>query len=185
MEPTTQRAQGRSPLEEHDYRDLVERLPAVIYLAEPGPEGRWLYVSSQIVPLLGFTPWEWVADPTLWARHLHPEDRDRVIEVEESFARRTELSPGNVPPLRQEYRMLTRDGRTVWIQDDCFFVPRGEGEPGYLRGLLQNITEQKQIELRLRGREERLRSALEAARDLISDLLEGMSDTPQRDPSNP
>jgi PAS domain S-box-containing protein len=151
------------------YRELVERLPAVVYLAEPGAEGRWLYVSSQIVPLLGFTPREWVADQHLWARLLHPDDRDRVVEVEQAFARRTQISPGSVPPLRQEYRMRSRDGRTVWIQDDCFFVPRRDGEPGYLRGLLLDITQQKETELALREREERLERALDHARSVIEE----------------
>lgn len=151
------------------YRELVERLPAVVYLAEPGAEGRWLYVSSQIVPLLGFTPREWVADQHLWARLLHPEDRDRVVKVEQAFARRTEVSPGGVPPLRQEYRMRSRDGRTVWIQDDCFFVPRRGNEPGYLRGLLLDTTQQKETELALRERGERLEHALDRAKAVIEE----------------
>ncbi|MFN2615841.1 MAG: PAS domain S-box protein, partial [Thermoleophilaceae bacterium] len=46
---------------EREYRTLVERLPVVVYSAQPGAEGRWSYVSPQIEKLVGFTPEEWMA----------------------------------------------------------------------------------------------------------------------------
>ncbi len=45
---------------EDKYRSLVEGLPAVVYIAEFGEEGRWRYVSPQIDSILGFTPDEWM-----------------------------------------------------------------------------------------------------------------------------
>ena len=33
---------------EAKYRNLVEQLPCVVYLAEYGPDGDWLYISPQI-----------------------------------------------------------------------------------------------------------------------------------------
>ncbi len=63
---------------EADYRNLVERLPAIVYTCEVGAEGRWRYVSPQIEEILGYSPDEWLADPRLWARQLHPDDRERV-----------------------------------------------------------------------------------------------------------
>src|SRR5439155_7834013 len=38
---------------EAKYRSLVESLPAIVYTAEFGPSGRWLYVSPQIEGILG------------------------------------------------------------------------------------------------------------------------------------
>ena len=46
----------------------MERLPAISYVAEPGAEGRWRYVSPQIEELLGYSREEWLADPHMWAR---------------------------------------------------------------------------------------------------------------------
>ncbi|MBK8616155.1 MAG: PAS domain S-box protein [Anaerolineales bacterium] len=40
---------------ENRYRDLVEKIPAVIYISEPGEVGRWHYVSPQITELTGYT----------------------------------------------------------------------------------------------------------------------------------
>src|SRR3954451_409904 len=66
----------------HDFRRLVERLPVIVYSAELGENGRRRYVSPQFGEILGFRPEEFVSDPTLWARLLHPDDRGRAIEAE-------------------------------------------------------------------------------------------------------
>ena len=65
-------------LAEERYRTLVERLPAVSYVAEAGVGRAWRYVSPQIERMLGYTPEEWLADPTLWSRCVHPDDHDRI-----------------------------------------------------------------------------------------------------------
>ncbi len=126
-----------------DYRRLVERLPAIVYAAELGEQGRWRYVSPQIEDILGYTPEEWLAEPTLWASSLHPEDRERAVSQE---SRRT-LGSRNPPPL--DYRMLTRDGRTVWILDEAVLEPDELGVPIW-HGVLYDITERKKAEGELR-----------------------------------
>ena len=82
-----------------DYRRLVERLPAIVYSCELGEHGRWRYVSPQIELILGYTPEEWMADPTLWSRQLHPDDRERALaqETPEAVGNRAE-APGDRLP---------------------------------------------------------------------------------------
>jgi diguanylate cyclase (GGDEF)-like protein/PAS domain S-box-containing protein len=126
---------------ESRYRNLVEQLPAVSYVAEPGAEGEWRYVSPQLERLLGFSPEEWTSDHTLWARRIHPEDRDRVIEEEERDSVRG-------VPLASEYRMITRDGRVVWIRDEGVLRAGSDGRPRY-EGMLTDVTERKTFESRL------------------------------------
>lgn len=50
---------------EHKYRSLVERQPGVVYIAEPGPVGRWHFVGPQIASMFGYGAEEWPADPDL------------------------------------------------------------------------------------------------------------------------
>ncbi len=57
------RAQEALTREEAKFRLFIEKLPAVSYVAEPGNEGRWLFVSPQIEALLGYAQDEWLADP--------------------------------------------------------------------------------------------------------------------------
>jgi diguanylate cyclase (GGDEF)-like protein/PAS domain S-box-containing protein len=125
-----------------DYRRLVERLPAIIYTAEMGEHGRWRYVSPQVEKILGYTPEDWIADPGLWARLLHPEDRERALEQE---TRKT-LGERNPPPV--DYRMMTRDGDTVWILDEAVLEPDDAGVPVW-HGVLYDITERKMAEREL------------------------------------
>jgi diguanylate cyclase (GGDEF)-like protein/PAS domain S-box-containing protein len=119
-----------------DYRRLVERLPAIVYSCELGEHGRWRYVSPQIEEILGYSPEEWMADPELWARCLHPEDRERALEQESHKA----VADGGAPPV--DYRMITREGEVVWILDEAVLEPDRDGTHVW-HGVLYDITERK------------------------------------------
>ncbi|HEY7457100.1 MAG TPA: PAS domain-containing protein, partial [Solirubrobacterales bacterium] len=127
-----------------DYRRLVERLPAIVYSCELGERGRWRYVSPQIEQILGYSPEEWMAEPGLWTERLHPEDRQRALEQE---TRKAASENGTGPPI--DYRMITRDGRVVWILDEAVLEPDREGIPVW-HGVLYDITARKQSEGELR-----------------------------------
>ncbi len=60
------RVQEALTREEAKFRLFIEKLPAISYVAEPGNEGRWLFVSPQVETLLGYAQEEWLADPRLW-----------------------------------------------------------------------------------------------------------------------
>jgi diguanylate cyclase (GGDEF)-like protein/PAS domain S-box-containing protein len=128
---------------EQRFRDLVERVPAITYVAESGEDGRWRYVSPQIETMLGYAPDAWLADPMLWANRIHPDDRERVLEEEERFTATRD-------PLACEYRMIARDGTVVWVRDDAVFRTRHPGRADVMDGILTDITELKVMEEQLR-----------------------------------
>ncbi len=134
----TERKQDEAALREAEakYRTLVEQLPVVAYTCEVGASGVWYFVSPQIEPLLGFTPAEWTADPDLWFRQLHPDDRERQLLLEEQA-----LATGE--PLVSEYRMFTRAGREVWIRDELRVLPPSAGRRPLVQGTLSDVTERK------------------------------------------
>ncbi|HEY2772299.1 MAG TPA: EAL domain-containing protein [Solirubrobacteraceae bacterium] len=138
-------ALASAPAVTPNVRELINRLPAIVYVADAGDVGRWHYVGAQIGPILGFTVEEWRRDPTLWAHSLHPEDRERVINQE---ARIVEGDAGAGP---LEYRMLRKDGGVVWIRDDAVLVRDEDGVERW-HGVLSDITEQKQTEAELARR---------------------------------
>jgi diguanylate cyclase (GGDEF)-like protein/PAS domain S-box-containing protein len=125
---------------------LLERVPAIIYVADTGPAGRWRYVSPQVQEILGFSTEAWCSDAGLWSSRLHPGDRDRVLaaEGENSIGGRDGSPPA-------EYRLLHRDGSVVWIRDDAQLVPNGDGRLQW-HGVLSDITEHRHAAVELEHR---------------------------------
>ena len=61
------------------YQVLVERVPAAVYIDVADPSvsdgGRLAYMSPQIEAIVGYPPEAFLADPELWPRLIHPDDR--------------------------------------------------------------------------------------------------------------
>lgn len=154
------------------YRSLVEGVPAILYIDEVDDVSSNRYTSPQVSELLGFTPEEWSGDPDLWLRQLHPEDRDRAIA-----AHRRSNETGE--RFLAEYRLLARDGRVVWLRDEAALVRDEAGGPLYWRGVIQDISEQKQSEEQLRWSLDVLRRTVQQRREL-SLRLEGAQEQERR-----
>jgi two-component system, cell cycle sensor histidine kinase and response regulator CckA len=129
---------------EDRYRTLVERLPAITYVAELGADGPWHYVSPQIRSILGFSPSEWLSDPLNWLNHIHSEDREIALAAEKRFQETQEL-------FQAEYRMFARDGKILWFRDEGVMLHAAAGDHALLmQGVLYDITEHKRLEEQLR-----------------------------------
>ena len=122
------------------YRNLVERLPVVVYRCSI-LTGDWHYVSPAIESLLGLTPAEWLTHPGPWDEFVHPDDKAGAAAEEVRALERGE-------PLVSEYRVRRKDGSEVWVRDDAFLVEE-DGEPQW-HGVLSDVTERRKLEERLR-----------------------------------
>src|SRR5439155_11840928 len=69
-----------------------------------------------------------------------------------------------------EYRMLSKDGRMVWIRDKALLVGDEEETPLHWRGLMLDITPQKEAEEKLRWSLEVLRRTSQQRRELMERL---------------
>ncbi|MGH9711155.1 MAG: PAS domain S-box protein, partial [Candidatus Acidiferrales bacterium] len=144
------------------YRQLVEQLPAITYVAEFGTAGNWEYVSPQIASFLGFSPSEWLSSTGQWLRQVHPGDRKQVIEAEE-YSKRTGEN------IDIEYRMLARDGRVVWFRDRAVVI-RTQGGRASQHGFMLDITERKEAEAALMKLSRQTNMILNSAGDGIFGL---------------
>jgi PAS domain S-box-containing protein len=142
------------------YRSLVEQVPAIVYIADFQGERPFLYVSPQAEELLGYPPEEWVADPDLWNRLLHPEDRELVLAEE----RRTLNA---VEPFEAEYRLVAKDGRMVWFWERDAIYYDEDGEPLYTQGVLWDVTDLKRARTELQEERDRAQRYLDIAGTMI------------------
>ncbi len=137
---------------EAKYRTLVEQIPMVTYTAPLDKALGTFYISPQIESILGYSPKEWLADPGLWVKLLHPEDRDRVLAESQR-----DLLGSNGAVFRSEYRILTRKSDVLWLRDEATAVKNGLDEPEFLQGIMFDVTEQKRFEEELKSSHERMR----------------------------
>ncbi len=115
------------------FRVLVEHAPAVVYIDGLDDTASSVYMSPQIEALTGYSAQEWLADPDLWPKLLHPEDRDAALEA---TSRHNETGE----PFKMDYRLTARDGRVVWIRDEAIMVRAPDGSFAYSQGLMQDVT---------------------------------------------
>jgi|GEM_PF-1197328 len=85
--------------------------------------------------------------------HVHPDDRDAV---EESFDDASHTSEWSF-----ECRIVRDDGEQRWISADGEFFYDGEGDPIRAVGVVEDVTERKELERELRTEREHFRLALE------------------------
>jgi diguanylate cyclase (GGDEF)-like protein/PAS domain S-box-containing protein len=134
-------AEARLSAAEAKYRTLVEQLPLVTYIDALTASATSLYVSPQVQSLLGYSVEEWLTDPEFFPKLLHPDDRERILAL-------VDHCNETADPFRAEYRLIARDGRTVWVQDESLVVKDDHGRPLFTQGYLLDITARKESEQR-------------------------------------
>ena len=124
---------------EAKYRALVEHIPAVVYLDPVDENSESIYVSPQVVELLGIEQDEWLTDPYAWRHHVHPEDIERAWDEYRHAYNAHE-------PLNHEYRMVHEDGSIRWVLEQAYPIDDEQGEPWLIQGVIFDITERKLAE---------------------------------------
>lgn len=147
MKPSPSKKTRPDYLDPEDlYRALVEQLPTVSYVVRvhsdvdaEGPSPT-IYISPQVQQVFGFTSEEWQADPTLWLRQIHPQDKDRTLAaVEESNEAKTDFA--------LDYRAFRKDGRSINIYNTARYL-RGSDGYYYTQGVMFDVSDRKRRLLR-------------------------------------
>jgi diguanylate cyclase (GGDEF)-like protein/PAS domain S-box-containing protein len=142
------------------YRELVERIPAVSYVAEFDEMGTVRYMSPQVEALLGYPPEAFFPPSELWYDLVHPDDRDRVIaEAARVFREGREYEC--------EFRMIAADGRVVHVWERDTIIRDDAGEPLFTQGVVVDITPLRGAEDALRDGRDRAQTHLDVAGTII------------------
>jgi PAS domain S-box-containing protein len=155
---TRKEAEAKATRSERRLRALAEHIPAVIYSRDLHAE--WgatevPYVGPQLEMVLGYTPDEWLATPWFWLERVHSYDRERVLAIVEGLE-------GTDESWSIEYRMVAKDGRTVWVHDEGLLLDRDEtGRPRTVQGVMVDVSGRKRVEQELRDAERSYRTLVE------------------------
>ncbi|MFO7667813.1 MAG: MASE3 domain-containing protein [Desulfobacterales bacterium] len=139
---------------EEKYRLVVENAAEAILIAQ---DGLLKYVNPVAVKILGYSEKELTSMP--FVKLLHPEDIKKVFEAHMSVMRGEENQP-----VRQ-FRVVSLDGTVRWV-DSRAVVISYEGKPATVN-FITDITERIKTEKALQESEERYRSFVENASDIV------------------
>ena len=146
-------------LTDEQYRGFIENLPVLFYAVDPSPPYSPIYVSPAFTRF-GYPLEDWVNDPQMWVKVIHPEDREWVFE-------QTTKSTSTGEEVDYEYRIVHRDGSVHWVRDRGCLIRSESGNVVCREGIILDVTSQKHAEEQLKLGEERFRNIFENATDVI------------------
>lgn len=133
-------------------REIAESLDEVVWITAVDPPAV-LYASPAFERIWGRRVEELRANPQLWLECVHPADQPRVVA---HFAEW--VAGGRAADATIEYRVLHPDGSVRWVRDRAAPVRNAAGQVYRVAGIVEDITDRKQVELALRESEERFRT---------------------------
>jgi PAS domain S-box-containing protein len=135
------------------------------------PEGSFVYSSPSCEQITGYAPEEFMADPQLLLRIVHPDNRpqyDQHHQLVHDAAAGVE---------KVEYRIVTRNGREQWIEHICRPLFGSGGR--YLGRRISNrdITERKQAEQEIAERNQKEKALTQMLYTMQLDIARDLHDT--------
>jgi PAS domain S-box-containing protein len=121
------------------------------------PDGSMVYVSPSSKNITGYGASDFVNDPKLLTKIVHPDDKSRITQHFDSIS-----SDG---PHELDYRIITATGETRWISHACQPVFDDTGKWIGRRSGNRDVTERKKAE-----------EALASSNQRVSDILESIKD---------
>ena len=138
---------------------LLETIDGVVWEAEIGVGNTFL--SPQVERLFGYSVEEWRADPNFWRAHVHPDDLEEALRIDDAAYNATHSHA-----YEMSYRLIAKSGKVVWVRDLCRAVVE-PGRPNRMIGLMIDVTQQKNTELELLRTENRNTLATRGSNDGI------------------
>lgn len=148
-----------SLLNEDQYRGFIENLPVLFYAVSHVAPYSPIYVSPAF-RRFGYPLQDWIADPEMWLKVIHPEDREWVFQ-------RTDYSTESGEEVEYEYRIVDARGVIHWVHDRGCLIRNKKGEVLCREGVIIDITDRKKAEEEIRLTQDRFRNIFDNASDII------------------
>lgn len=129
---------------------LIESIPVIPYECSADRTTGTTYIHKSVEKITGFSPQEFMAAPDFWSERIHPEDRKRILSQLKKLKESDKLS--------LEYRWQIADGSYKWFSDHLHQFHNKKGEPVYIHGYWQDITEKNTKDERNKTKDEGLKT---------------------------
>lgn len=118
---------------------LLSSSPAIIFTCEAVAPYGATFISANLTKILGYAVEEFLATPSFWVDHIHPDDRDLILaDLPRLFIHGKHL---------HEFRFQHRDGRWIWMREEVYVVKGSEDNIIELIGYFIDITDRKKKEI--------------------------------------
>lgn len=133
----------RAEAAERRYYDLINWVDhAVLWEYDP-IASKFLFVSQRSLEILGYSPSDWISDPSFFVKHIYPQDRQLFEDM-------LEVAIEQGRDGRCEHRFYRSDGETLWVHSGVNPRKNSKGEVTLLWGLTLDITGFKSAEVNQR-----------------------------------
>jgi adenylate cyclase len=117
---------------------LLSASPAVIYSFKATADFAPTFISDNITSVFGYTPAEYLTDPSFWRDRVHPSDLASVEQAISAFFH------NGIHVV--EYRFRHKDGSYRWVNDLQHLIRGVDGKPFEIVGSWSDITARKAAE---------------------------------------
>jgi len=125
-----------------DAYHIINESPVVGFLWRNSAGWPVDFVTDNVEKLFGHTAEAFMSGEVTYSDVIYPEDLARVRkEVADYSAEKTQKGFTHEP-----YRIVTQNGQIKWVEDNTIFRRDENGEITHYQGVVENITERKQIE---------------------------------------
>lgn len=136
------------------YKSLTHQIPVGVYRTTP--EGKILYASPATAAIFGYENVEELCKIPVMHFYGDPEERERQM-----FQRNEKAV------LSSEFKLITKQGKEIWVRDTGNAILDKNGEIAYFDGIIEDITGEKQVKEALAYEEYLLRTIMDNVPDCI------------------
>ena len=144
-------------------KEIINNSPVVVFLWEAKTGWKIQYVSDNINQF-GYTPQELLSGAILYPELIYLEDRERAVQEVEQYSKL------KVDHYSQEYRIVTKSGKVMWVDDRTTIRRNSNNEIVFHQGVIIDITDRKRMEEILQKTNDQLKVIIQSSPLGIYDL---------------
>ena len=116
------------------YQSLISNVRGIVYQCDLSKDYSMYFISDACLEITGYEASDFYNSPHLFSQLIHPDDREEVWHVINKSAK----SGG---AYNVSYRLITKEGKTKWVDDRGMVKYDGDYQCDILEGVITDITD--------------------------------------------